>query len=51
MKTLARWVLFISPLQRVLHLKYDKGGPLRGCLLCIAGDGTIAVITLDDYQL
>ncbi|KAI9442968.1 hypothetical protein H4582DRAFT_1921610 [Lactarius indigo] len=50
MKTLARWVLFISPLQRVLHLRYDKGGPLRGCLLCIAGDGTIAVIALDDYQ-
>jgi len=51
MKTLARWVLFISPLQRVLHLRYDKGGPLRGCLLCIARDGTIAVIALDDYQL
>lgn len=50
MKTLARWVLFISPLQRVLHLRYDKGGPLRGCLLCIAGDATIAVIALDDYQ-
>ncbi|KAF8260917.1 hypothetical protein EI94DRAFT_1747183 [Lactarius quietus] len=50
MKTLARWVLFISPLQRVLHLRYDKGGPLRGCLLSIAGDGTIAVIALDDYQ-
>ncbi|KAH8982187.1 hypothetical protein EDB86DRAFT_2812394 [Lactarius hatsudake] len=50
MKTLARWVLFISPLQRVLHLRYDKGGPLRGCLLCVAGDGTIAVIALDDYQ-
>ncbi|KAH9040230.1 hypothetical protein EDB84DRAFT_1587571 [Lactarius hengduanensis] len=50
MKTLARWVLFISPLQRVLHLRHDKGGPLRGCLLCIAGDGTIAVIALDDYQ-
>lgn len=51
MRTLARWVLFISPLQRVLHLRHDKGGPLKGCLLCISGDGTIAVIALDDYQL
>lgn len=50
MKTLARWVLFVSPLKRVLHLRYDKGGPLRGCLLCISGDGTSAVIALDDYQ-
>ncbi|KAI0246428.1 hypothetical protein BJV78DRAFT_1364863, partial [Lactifluus subvellereus] len=32
MKTLARWILFISPLRRVLHLRYDKGGPLMGCL-------------------
>ncbi|KAI0298119.1 hypothetical protein B0F90DRAFT_1818820 [Multifurca ochricompacta] len=50
MKTLARWVLFLSPLQHVLHLRYDKGGPLRGCLLCVSGDGTIAVIALDDYD-
>jgi hypothetical protein len=51
MKTLARWVLFISPLRRVLYLRYDKGGPLMGCLLCVSGDGTIAVIALDDYNL
>lgn len=50
MKTLARWVLFIAPLQRVLYLRYDKGGPLAGCLLCVSGDGTIAVIALDDYS-
>lgn len=50
MKTLARWVLFITPLQRVLYLRYDKGGPLAGCLLCVSGDGTIAVIALDDYS-
>ena len=51
MKTLARWVLFIAPLQRVLYLRYDKGGPLAGCLLGVSGDGTIAVIALDDYSL
>ncbi|KAH9983707.1 hypothetical protein BJV74DRAFT_849553 [Russula compacta] len=50
MKILARWILFIAPLQRVLYLRYDKGGPLRGCLLCVSGDGTIAVIALDDYS-
>jgi hypothetical protein len=51
LKTLARWVLFIAPLQRVLLLKYDKGGPLAGCLLCVSGDGTIAVIALENYSL
>jgi len=51
MKTLARWVLFIAPLQRVLYMRYDKGGPLGGCLLCVSSDGTIAVIALDDYNL
>ncbi|KAI0265617.1 hypothetical protein BC834DRAFT_824867 [Gloeopeniophorella convolvens] len=50
LKMLARWTLFISPLERVLHLRHDKGGPLRGCLLCISGDGTIAVIALDEYH-
>lgn len=51
MKTMARWILFIAPLQRVLYIKYDKGGPLAGCLLCVSGDGTIAVISLDSYSL
>ncbi|KAI9511385.1 hypothetical protein F5148DRAFT_1323298 [Russula earlei] len=50
MKTLARWILFITPLQRVLHQRYDKGGPLGGCLLCVSGDGTIAVIALENYS-
>jgi WD repeat-containing protein 7 len=51
LKTLARWVLFIAPLQRVLLLRSDKGGPLAGCLLCVSGDGTIAVIALENYSL
>ena len=51
MKTLARWVLFIVPLQRVLYMRYDKAGPLGGCLLCVSGDGTIAAIALDSYNL
>jgi len=51
MKTLAGWILFIAPLQRVLYLRHDKGGPLGGCLLCVSGDGTIAVIALDNYSL
>jgi len=50
MKTLARSVLFIVPLQSVLLLRYDKGGPLGGCLLCVSGDGTIAVMALENYN-
>ncbi|KAH9990289.1 hypothetical protein BJV77DRAFT_1013521 [Russula vinacea] len=50
MKTLVRWILFIVPLQRVLYVRYDKDGPLGGCLLCVSGDGTIAVIALDNYS-
>jgi hypothetical protein len=51
LKTLAGWVIFIAALQRVLYLRYDKGGPLEGCLLCVSGDGTIAVIALENYSL
>lgn len=51
LKTLAGWVLFIAPFQRVLLLRYEKGGPLAGCLLCVSGDGTIAVIALENYSL
>ena len=36
---------------QILYLRYDKDGPLAGCLLCVSGDGTIAVIALDDYSL
>ena len=32
------------PTPAILYLRYDKNGPLAGCLLCVSGDGTIAVI-------
>lgn len=46
----ARWIPFTTPLCQVIQLPIEKTGPLRGCLLCIAQDGTIAVIVLDDFQ-
>ncbi|KAI0320952.1 hypothetical protein OF83DRAFT_1102148 [Amylostereum chailletii] len=49
-KMLARWTIFISPLSDVVQLRQEKGGPFWGCILCISLDGTIAVITMDDYQ-
>ncbi|KIL67749.1 hypothetical protein M378DRAFT_73182 [Amanita muscaria Koide BX008] len=46
----ARWIPFTTPLCQVIQLPIEKTGPLRGCLLCIAQDGTVAVIVLDDFQ-
>ncbi|KAI0053216.1 WD40 repeat-like protein [Auriscalpium vulgare] len=50
LKLLARWIPFISPLRDVVQLKQDKGGPFRGSVLAASCDGTIAVITMDEYQ-
>ncbi|KAH7909671.1 WD40-repeat-containing domain protein [Hygrophoropsis aurantiaca] len=47
----ARWTIFLRPLQRVIQLHNEKVGPLRGCALCISGDGTIAVIVIDGFDL
>ncbi|PPQ70616.1 hypothetical protein CVT25_011982 [Psilocybe cyanescens] len=43
----ARWTIFITPLAKVIQFEADTTGPLRGCALCIARDGTIAVIVID----
>jgi len=34
-----------------MQLQDEQAGPLRGCVLCIAEDGTIAVIVIDGFQL
>ncbi|KAJ6624507.1 hypothetical protein B0H10DRAFT_2174467 [Mycena sp. CBHHK59/15] len=39
----ARWTIFTTPLASV-------PGPLRGCVLCISQDGTIAVIVVDGFH-
>lgn len=60
----ARWTLFDSSLARVIHIGdpgTDEDGSLRApwagrsrlwdCVLCIAWDGSIAVIALDGLVL
>lgn len=51
LKLCARWVIFTTPLHRVAQFPDVKGDPLRGAIICISEDGTIAVIALDGFQL
>ncbi|KAJ7068988.1 hypothetical protein B0H15DRAFT_138368 [Mycena belliarum] len=46
----ARWTIFTTPLTSVIQFRNEKQGPLRGCVLCVAHDGTIAVIAVDGFQ-
>ncbi|CAA7261526.1 unnamed protein product [Cyclocybe aegerita] len=46
-EALARWTIFTTPLAKVLQFEEERTGPLRGCILCVAQDGTIAVIVVD----
>ncbi|KAJ7904510.1 hypothetical protein B0H14DRAFT_2663171 [Mycena olivaceomarginata] len=46
----ARWTIFTTPLKSVVKFRDEKQSPLRGCLLCISQDGTIAVIVIDGFQ-
>ncbi|PFH54032.1 hypothetical protein AMATHDRAFT_815 [Amanita thiersii Skay4041] len=46
----ARWTVFTIPLSQAVQLSDIKIGPLRECMLCISGDGTIAVIAIDGFQ-
>ncbi|KAJ7119871.1 hypothetical protein C8R44DRAFT_878257 [Mycena epipterygia] len=45
----ARWTIFTTPLTSVIQFR-DEKGPLRGCVLCVSRDGTIAVIAVDGFQ-
>jgi hypothetical protein len=47
----ARWTVFTTPLAHVAQFQDDEVGPLRGCVLCISEDGTVAVIVMDGFQL
>ncbi|KAH9480388.1 WD repeat-containing protein 7 [Psilocybe cubensis] len=46
----ARWTVFVTPLAKVIQFEADTTGPLRGCALCVARDGTIAVIIVDGFH-
>lgn len=48
---MARWITFTTPLSRVLQFESEKTGPLRGCAICVARDGTIAIIVIDGFHL
>ncbi|KAI0642943.1 WD40 repeat-like protein [Trametes meyenii] len=50
LKLCARWTLFTTPLSRVISLHEEAVGRLHGCVLCVAQDGTIAVVAVDGYQ-
>ncbi|CAE6464175.1 unnamed protein product [Rhizoctonia solani] len=53
LKLVARWTIFITELQTVICLSLgdERLGKLKGCLMAVAADGTIAVIVLDGMQL
>ncbi|KAK7689913.1 hypothetical protein QCA50_006552 [Cerrena zonata] len=48
LKLLARWTLFLQPLSKVV-VPGDESH-LKGCILAISEDGSVAVIALDEYQ-
>ena len=48
LQLLARWTVFTEPLGDVIYL---SSGRLKGCVFCVARDGTIAVVAVDGYQL
>ncbi|KAJ7162930.1 hypothetical protein C8R46DRAFT_1101904 [Mycena filopes] len=47
----ARWTVFTAPLLSIVQFQQnEKQGPLRGCVLCVSRDGTIAVVVVDGFQ-
>ncbi|KZT12183.1 WD40 repeat-like protein [Laetiporus sulphureus 93-53] len=51
LKLRARWTMFTTSLVQVIHLYGEDIGRLRGCVLCISQDGTIATIAVDSCQM
>ncbi|KAL4259622.1 WD40-repeat-containing domain superfamily protein [Pleurotus pulmonarius] len=49
LKLCARWTIFTTSLLNVLRFPHDRG-VLGGCILCVAEDGTIAVVVVDGLQ-
>ncbi|KAG7088816.1 hypothetical protein E1B28_012775 [Marasmius oreades] len=50
LKLRARWTVFNTPLAEVLQFQDIKTGPLTGCVLCVAEDGTIVVVAIDGFK-
>ncbi|KAG1739452.1 uncharacterized protein EDB91DRAFT_1135335 [Suillus paluster] len=53
LKLQARFTPFIVPLTRVAQVlqSNESAGPLGGSLLCISGDGTIAVVSMEGFEM
>jgi hypothetical protein len=53
LKLVSRWTIFITELESVISLSLadDRLGRLKGCVMAVAADGTIAVIVLDGMSL
>ncbi|KAG5219971.1 WD repeat-containing protein [Salix suchowensis] len=49
LKLCARWTIFTTSLLNVLQFPDDRG-VLGGCILCVAEDGTIAVVVVDGFS-
>jgi hypothetical protein len=47
----ATFTLFTSPVRSITLLSQPEAGRFRGCLLCIAEDGTIGLVLLDGLKL
>jgi WD repeat-containing protein 7 len=53
LKLCAHWTIFITPFHKVIQFADEdlKTSPLRGCILCVSEDGTVAVVAVDSLQL
>lgn len=53
LKLQAQFTPFIVPLTRIAQVlqSNENAGPLRGTLLCVSGDGTIAVVSIEGFEM
>ncbi|KAI6030774.1 hypothetical protein F5J12DRAFT_802739 [Pisolithus orientalis] len=53
LKLLMRFIHFVEPLSHVAQIRpqHETANPFGGYVLCFSSDGTIAVITLNEFQL
>ncbi|KAG2359683.1 hypothetical protein BDR07DRAFT_1487951 [Suillus spraguei] len=53
LKLQAQFTPFIVPLTRIAQVlqSNENAGPLRGSLLCVSGDGTIAVVSIEGFEM
>lgn len=51
LKLVARWTVFATPLLAVIRLEDEEVGRLRGCVICVATGGTLAIISVETLEL